>query len=354
MSRRRTTVVAGVKLVAFVAVAAAVTLTVAGTIRPLGGGDERVFHAVFASASDLRPGDQVRVAGVVAGRVTDVELDEDARARVSFRVDGDLQPTTATRAQVRYLNLIGNRYLALSEGAPAAAAEPLPDGGTIPLERTEPALDLDELFTGFKPLFAALSPDDANALAEDIVATFQGEAGTVGSLLQHTAEVTGHLADRDAVIGRVVENLTGVLAVVDRRQDGLDDLITQLARYVGGLAADRDVLGASIEGIEDLTTETAGLLQEIRPGLRVDVDRLAALVAVLDRPDSRALIEEAIVDTPRKLARLSRISSYGSWFNFYLCDVGVDVQGGGSNPLAQLLGQIDRLTIHDTSPRCRS
>lgn len=356
MSRVRRVPAAAVKLAAFLLVAGAITVTVAGTIRPIGGGAVREYRAVFASASDLAPGDQVRVAGVVAGRVTDVRLDDDAHALVSFTVDEDLPLTTASRAQIRYLNLIGNRYLSLTRGSAGRDARPIEPGDTIPIERTVPALDLDELFTGFKPLFAALSPEDANALAEDIVATFQGEGSTIRSLLEHSAAVTDNLADRDAVVGRVVANLTRTLQVVDRNQGALDDLITELGRYVGGLAADRRTLGASLEGINDLTSETAALLHDARPALRVDVRRLADLTAVLSTPDNRALVDEALRATPDRLARISRIASYGSWFNFYLCDLGLDIQGrpGSNDPLEQLLGLVGSIKIHDTSPRCEA
>ncbi|WP_183097539.1 MCE family protein [Nocardioides pelophilus] len=354
MSRRSVTVSAAVKLSVFLLAAAAVTLTVAGTIRPIGSGGNHEYHAILVSASDLKPGDQVRVAGVVVGRVSDVALDPDGHARISFTVDEELDLTTETRAEIRYLNLIGNRYLALSEGRRSSEAEVLTAGGTIPVERTSPALDLDQLFTGFKPLFAALSPDDANALAADLVATFQGEGGTIRSLLSHTAEVTSNLADRDAVVGRVVENLTTTLQVVDANQVGLNQLVTQLGRYVGGLAADRRVLGGSLEGIADLAGETASLLDDARPALRSDIDRLADLVAMLDTPTNRALVDEALRVAPPRLARITRVASYGSWFNFYLCDLGLDVQGaGGGGTIEQLLGDIEQITIHDTSPRCR-
>lgn len=354
--RRRTTTSAALKLSLFLIAAAAITLTVAGTIRPIGAGQVRDYRAVFLSASDLKPGDQVRVAGVVAGRVTGVDLDRDAHAVVTFTVDDNLPLTTATRAQIRYLNLIGNRYLSLAPGSDALTAPALETGGTIPIEHTRPALDLDELFTGFKPLFAALSPDDANALAQDMIATFQGEGGAIRSLLQHTAEVTSNLADRDAVVGRVVTNLTTTLDVADRNQAGMNRLITQLGRYVGGLAADRGALGASLDGISDLTSETAGLLREARPSLDDDIEQLGRLTAVLDTPANRALVDHALKVTPHRLARISRIASYGSWFNFYLCDLGLDVQGSAGSqqgPLAQLLGDIDDITIHDTSARCR-
>ena len=64
-----------------------------------------------------------------------------------------------TRTHARrssYRNLVGQRYIALDQGA-GRRTKLLPGGSTIGVDRTQPALDLTVLFDGFKPLFAALS-----------------------------------------------------------------------------------------------------------------------------------------------------------------------------------------------------
>src|SRR3546814_8101763 len=79
---------------------------------------------------------------------------------------------------------------------------------TIPVANTEPALDLTTLFNGFKPLFTALDPDQVNELSMNLVQVLQGEGGTVASLLENTASLTGTLAGRDDLIGEVITNLS--------------------------------------------------------------------------------------------------------------------------------------------------
>lgn len=101
---------------------------------------------------------------------------------------------------IRYDNLFGDRYLALEEGAGGLAV--LRPGHTIPLARTQPALDLDALIGGFKPLFRALNPEQVNALSEQLLHAFAGQGPTIGSLLAQSAAVTNTLADRDRLIGR--------------------------------------------------------------------------------------------------------------------------------------------------------
>ncbi len=115
---------------------------------------------------------------------------------MTFRVKSDVPLTTASRAEVRFLNLVGDRYLALEAGDDADA-EPLDQDEPLPIEQTSPALDLTTLFNGFKPLFQALQPKDVNELTLNLVQVLQGEGGTVQGLLQKTASLTTTLADRD-------------------------------------------------------------------------------------------------------------------------------------------------------------
>ena len=346
------------KLTAFAVLATVITLYIAGTIRPIGQGDTNEYSAVFSNASSLTTGDQVRVAGVVVGQVTDVSVDSKARAVVRFTAADDLGLTTGTRAHIRYLNLVGKRYLALLKGK----GQPLRDKATIALDRTQPALDLDLLFNGFKPLFAALSPDDVNALSRDIVATLQGEAGTISDLLDHTASLTATVADRDVVIGRLIKNLDAVLGTVAARESGVNNLVVQLDRYVAGLADDRELIGQSLVQLDALASDTAGLLREVRSPLRTDVKQLRTLVGKLDRPVARRVFDRNLRRLPDKLTKATRVASYGSFFNFHVCDASLSLvapqDAAGLPPeLLALLGQsitgtTDRVSLHDPSDRC--
>ena len=102
------------------------------------------------------------------------------------------------------------------------------------------------LFNGFKPLFAALSPEDVNKLSYEIIQVFQGEGGTVESLLQSTASVTNTLADRDEIVGDLIDNLNDVLVTIGDRDQELSDLIVQLQQFVSGLKDDRQAILGSL------------------------------------------------------------------------------------------------------------
>ena len=257
------TAVSLVKLVLFAVTTLAAFAMLAFTISPLVTGGRSEYRAVFSDVTGLAPGDDVRVAGVKVGRVKAITLSGRRNALVTMDVDDARPLTESTRVVVRYRNLIGQRYVALVQGAGPTTR--LREGATIPLSRTEPALDLTVLFNGFKPLFAALSPHDVNQLSGEIIQVLQGEGGTINSLLAHTASLTSSVADRDQVIGRTIDNLNAVLGTVSSRDQQLDQLLVQLQRFVSGLSDDRQAIGQSLTNINALAADTAGLLSAARP-----------------------------------------------------------------------------------------
>ena len=288
------------------------------------------YKARFTDASGLIAGSDVRIAGVRVGQVTDVEVADRTQADVSFKVDEGRQLPASAIFAIKYQNLIGQRYLDISRGVGPVGATLRPDA-TIPATQTRPPLDLTVVFNGFKPLFQALSPNDINQLSYEIIQVLQGEGGNVNSLLAQTASLTSTIADRDQVIGSLVDNLNSVLDTVNARDENLSGLIVSLQQLTSGLAADRQAIGGSLGPIADLTTTTAGLLNDARPPLRYDIAKLGQESAILN--DNRGLIENFLRLNPQKANNIGRAGTYGSWFNFYLCNLTVTLSGlpAGSN-----------------------
>jgi phospholipid/cholesterol/gamma-HCH transport system substrate-binding protein len=336
------------RLLLFLAATVAAFGLLATTIAGVRFGDTSEYSAVFTDVTGLMEGDDVRIAGVRVGEVSGIEVageegEQRNQAVVRFEIDRTVVLTEGTTALVRYRNLIGQRFVSLAQEQ--GGLDELPVGATIPVERTQPALDLTALFNGFKPLFAALDPQDVNQLAFEIIQTLQGEGGTIDHLLASTASLTSTLADRDAVIGRTIDNLNQVLGTVADRSGQLDQLLVQLQRFVSGLAEDREAIGASLASIADLADSTAGLVEEVRPPLRTDVEELGNLADNLDR--NNEVVEQFLTTWPGKIEQITRTATYGSWFNFYLCDF--------DGQITLPAGQTQRIEAYDTgTARCGS
>jgi phospholipid/cholesterol/gamma-HCH transport system substrate-binding protein len=314
-----------VKLTVFAAVTIVLTALLAQTLGafPVGG---TAYRARFTDVTGLLVGDDVRIAGVRVGRVRTIRVVDNTIAEVRFTVAADIPLATSVRAKIRYRNLVGQRYLGLFEGP--GDGRPLGADGLIPQSQTTPALDLTTLFNGFRPLFTALTPDDVNKLAYEIIQVLQGEGGTMASLLQRTASLTNTLADRDAVVGRVITNLNAVLSTLDDRDDELDTTISRLQQFVSGLAADRTAIGDALVNLASLTGATADLLGDARPAIAADVRSLGTLAGTLN--DNAAVLGQTLDNLPGQYRALTGVASTGSWFNFYLCDFDGRIGLGGT------------------------
>jgi phospholipid/cholesterol/gamma-HCH transport system substrate-binding protein len=304
------------KLLIFMVVTALATGVLVATIGNLSFAKHSTYKAVFADATGVNKGDDIRVAGVKVGTVKSVAITDRTRALITFSVDESTAVTGATHATIKYRNLVGQRYIALTQDVGSSAK--LADGETIPISRTSPALDLTVLFNGFKPLFQALSPADINQLSYEIVQVFQGEGGTLESLLAHTASVTSTLADRDQVISDLVDNLSEVLGHVADRDQQLNQLITTFRTFVGGLKDDRQAILGSLDQISQLSVQTASLVKGIRSPFVNDVKQLRRFTGHVQK--NKAELDRALQVLPIKLTKVGRTATYGSWFNFYLCD----------------------------------
>jgi phospholipid/cholesterol/gamma-HCH transport system substrate-binding protein len=305
-----------VKLVIFMVVTALATGVLALIIGNITFGSTNTYKAEFVDATGLIKGDDVRIAGVKVGSVKDVSIVDRTRALVTFDVQSNTDLTRSTRAEIRYRNLVGERYVALTNEIGSTGV--LDPGSTIPVSHTSPALDLTVLFNGFKPLFEALSPSDVNELSNEIIQVFQGQGGTLNGMLAHTASITQTLANRDRVIGQLITNLNSVLAHVGARNRQLNQLITTFQHFVGGLKNDRGAILGSLNQISDLSVQTADLVSGIRAPFVSDIHHLRGFAAHLD--EGRPEIDRALQVLPIKLTKIGRTAIYGSWFNFYLCN----------------------------------
>jgi phospholipid/cholesterol/gamma-HCH transport system substrate-binding protein len=308
------------KSAVFVVVTTLATAVLALSIAGTGVGRTAAYDATFTDVTGLNTGDSVRIAGVRVGQVEHIGVTGRRLARVRFSVESDRTLPASVTASIKYLNLVGQRYVELDQGVGPVGATLRP-GATIPLERTAPALNLTQLFNGFQPLFQALSPKDVNQLSGEIIQVLQGEGTTVDQLIATVGSLTTTLAGRDQVIGRVIDNLTTVVTTVNSREGEFDELISTLRQLVHGFAGDRRPIGAAIDAISGLTKSTAGLLGPVRDPLRRDITGLGRLSSNLNR--DQPLVEGFVQKLPVKLTTIGRLASYGSWLNLYLCQATV-------------------------------
>lgn len=324
MTRTRSTLI---KFTVFATVMSLLTVFLFMAFSQYRTGKVDSYSAVLGDASRLSPGDSVRVAGVRVGTVAKVALQPDHSVLVSFDTDRDIRLTTGTQAAVRYLNLVGDRYLELVD-SPAADAQLLPAGARIPVEQTQGALDLDLLLGGLRPVIQGLNPQDVNALTSSLVQILQGQGGTLDSLLERTSSFSTSLADENQVVQDLIDNMNTVVGTLSKDGDKFDGAVDKLEQLVSGMSEDRDVLGDAITQLDNGTASIAGLLTQARAPLKGVVEQMNNVGALLEA--DLATLDAGLQRAPDNYRKLARSGAYGSWIMYYLCGLNArvtDLQG---------------------------
>ncbi|MGV0746964.1 MCE family protein [Mycolicibacter minnesotensis] len=291
-------------------------------------GSTNAYSAVFQDASSLKAGNSVRVAGIRVGTVRKIALQPDNTVLVAFDADDHVRLTESTKVAVRYLNLVGDRYLELIDDPGSTKIRPA--GSRFGLDRTEPALNLDLLLGGLKPVIKGLDPDDVNSLTSSLIQILQGQGGDLESLFTRTSSFTNALADNGHIVEQLIANLDDTLAVPSKDGKQFSGAVDGLERLVSGLAAERDPIGSAITALDNGTASLAGLLTQARRPLSGTVDQLTRLAPLVANETDLARLDLLMQKTPQNYRKLVRLGSYGSWLNLYICGVSLrvtDLQG---------------------------
>lgn len=293
------------------------------------GETEQAYRAEFSNVGGMEPGDFVRIAGVEVGKVGDMKIRDDGTVLVEFTADESVVLTEGTRAIIRYDDLIGGRYLGLQEGTGDTSR--LQPGGTIPLSRTAPPLDLDALIGGFRPLFKALEPDQINALSGQLISALQGQGATIGSFLSQTAALTNTLADRDQLIGEVIVNLNTVMGSLGDQNEQFAKGVDGLSELIDALAQRRTDIANGVAYVSEAAGSIADLLEQSRPPFAKTIqetDRAAGIVVA-----DHDYFDNLLNTLPDAYQALARQGIYGDFFSFYLCDIVLKLNGKGGQPV---------------------
>ncbi|MGI5127525.1 MCE family protein [Pseudonocardia sp. CA-107938] len=309
-----------IRLAAFLVVTVLASALVVNTLTQPLPGPTVEYSARFTDVQGLVQGSDVRIAGVRVGQVRAVRL-VDGIAEVDLEVGADQRLPADAGALVRYADLLGARYVALTRGG--GSPQQLLPGAVIPVGRTLPAVDLTALLAGFRPLFDAVSPKQVNQLAGTLVAVFQGEGGRISELLGQLVSVTSTLTGSDEVVGRVLDNLDALVSDLLDRRVQFTDLVSALRTLVAVAVDERDQIGEVLDSASRLADTLAGVARDTERDAARDVRSLHALAAQID--DNSAAILRSVEGFTTATGALGRAAGYGSWVNLYLCNLEVAV-----------------------------
>ncbi|BBZ47184.1 MCE family protein [Mycobacterium parmense] len=301
-------------------------------------GPESTYHATFTNVSRLKAGQKVRIAGVPVGAVSGIALNRDNTIDVKFGIDKRYTLYSSTRAVIRYENLVGDRYLEITSGP--GELRKLPPGGTINSQHTQPALDLDALLGGLRPVTKGLDGDKINTISSAVIQLLQGQGGALSNVLSDTSSFSSALAQRDQLIGDVITNLNTVLGTIDAKGAQFSASVDQLQQLITGLAQHKDEIAGAIPPLASTTTDLTELLQNSRRPLQGIIENTRPLATELD--NRKAEVDSDVEQLGEDYLRLAALGAYGSFFNIYFCSVTIKINGpAGGDILLPLGGQVD-------------
>jgi phospholipid/cholesterol/gamma-HCH transport system substrate-binding protein len=321
--------------------ALAMLLVAAGLVVVFGDfrfGPENTYHATFSDVSRLKTGQKVRIAGVPVGAVQGIKLNPDNSVDVEFGVDKNYTLYSSTRALIRYENLVGDRFMEITSGP--GELRKLSPGGTINSQHTQPALDLDALLGGLKPVLKGLDGDKVNAISSALIELLQGQGGALSNVLADTSAFSSALGRRDQLIGDTITNLNTVLGTIDAKTAQFSASIDQLQQLITGLAKNKDSIAGAIPPLASTTTDLTELLKNSRRPLQGILQNVRPLATELD--DRKAEVNNDVEQLGEDYLRLSALGAYGSFFNIYFCTVTIKINGpAGGDILLPIGGQVD-------------
>jgi phospholipid/cholesterol/gamma-HCH transport system substrate-binding protein len=301
-------------------------------------GPESTYHATFTDVSRLKTNQKVRIAGVPVGAVQNIKLNPDNTVDVEFGVDKRYTLYSSTRAVIRYENLVGDRFLEITSGP--GELRKLTAGGTINAQHTQPALDLDALLGGLKPVLKGLDADKVNTISSAVIELLQGQGGALANVLADTSAFSSALGKRDQLIGDVINNLNTVLATVDQKGAQFDASVDQLQQLVTGLAQNRDPIAGAIPPLATATNDLTDILKESRRPIQGVIENVRPFAQRVD--ERKGDVNKVIEPLAENYLRLNALGAYGSFFNIFYCSTRLKINGpAGSDILVPFGGPPD-------------
>jgi phospholipid/cholesterol/gamma-HCH transport system substrate-binding protein len=275
----------------------------------IGGGTS--YSAEFSEAAGLGPDDEVRIAGVKVGKVTDIELDND-KVVVTFKVK-DAWVGDQTSAAIKIKNVLGRKYLALEPDGHDVLdpSVPIPRNRTVApydvleafrgLAETTNAIDTTQLAQSFEVIAETFSdtPDDVKgALSglQQLSTTVASRDQQLATLLANTRKISGTLAERDAEVVKLLEDGNLLLAEIERRRTAIQTLLS---------------------GTQELATELQGLVNDNQEQLGPVLTSLDQLTGMLDR--NQKALGEGIKNMAPFIRLFNNAVGNGRWFDNYVC-----------------------------------
>lgn len=277
--------------------------------------------AHFDDATGVTPGDEIRLAGVRIGKVSDVTVDR-GEAVVDMNIDERHRIPEGSRFELTWKNLLGQRFVQVVPPDGATGGGPaVEEGALLTTARTRSAADLSMLLNNTEPLVGKLDVGSLNRVMGTLAAAVAGREAVLTQGLDDAETLLGDLTTRRDAIDRSLVNLDTLITGIAERDAEVERFLVAFASTAETLAANSGELGTAVGQIDVLVDVAEQVLSASADDLDAVIDQS---IAVLDTVVANAdALEEGIRTLPWTTAAISRVTAHGNWFQVYARGVGI-------------------------------
>ena len=275
----------------------------------VGGGT--TYQAEFSEAAGITTNDEVRVAGVKVGKITDVDLAGD-HVLISFKVQ-DTWVGDRSRAAIKIKTLLGQKFLALEPDG----SEVLDPGTPIPRDRTAAPYDVLEAFRG---LAETVDQIDTVQLAQSfgvLSQTFSDTPEDVRSALSGLSALSKTVSSRDDQLARLLDNAKQISRTLADRDAEVVELLQDGNVLLSEIRERKEAISALLTGTKQLGAELKGLVDDNNQQLGPVLAQLDTFTSMLQRnEDALGKGIEALAPFVRQFGNTI---GNGRWIDAYIC-----------------------------------
>ncbi|MET9521637.1 MCE family protein [Streptomyces coeruleorubidus] len=274
-------------------------------------GDGETYSAAFAEAGGLKPGDEVRIAGVKVGKVEEVDLDGD-HVKVTFKIKDEPRFGTETGASIRVKTILGAKYLALHPKG-RGRLEP---GSEIPLERTVPAYDVVQAFSDLTTTTEEVDTEQLAKALDTISTTFEDSPSEVRASIKGLSKISRTVASRDKALGELLDHANGVTGVLADRSGDFTALVEDGDKLFKEINKRRAAIHKLLKTSAALGIQLSGLVQDNEKEIGPALKGLNTVVRMLER--NQAGLERSIKLLAPYVRVFTNTLGNGRWFDSYV------------------------------------
>jgi phospholipid/cholesterol/gamma-HCH transport system substrate-binding protein len=279
----------------------------------VGGGD--TYHAAFAESGGLKPGDEVRIAGVRVGKVDAVELKGD-HVEATFKVKTpDSSFGTETVAAIKVKTLLGAMFISLEPAGPGQ----LKEDSTIPVSRTRSPYNVVQAFSGLADRAEKINVEQLGKSINTLAALTKDTPAAFQSTLRGLSRVSATVASRNQQINDLLKNLDTVSGVLADRDEDIITLMNKSDILMRALVARREAVHTLLVSTSRFSQEITLLVKQSRADLKPALKNLEGVVNLLVK--NQANLDESL----RLMAPFYRVFANtlgdGPWFDTWIANL---------------------------------